>query len=61
MGKTYSIRKVGGGRGVKQTSEKEKSVLVSFPHSATPLNSINLYFSTAATTFYFYHSFLQRS
>ena len=37
MGKTYSIRKVGGGGVVKQTSEKKKRVLVSFPHSATPL------------------------
>jgi len=38
MGKTYFIRKVGGGE-VKWDSEKKKQVLVSFPHSTTPLTS----------------------
>jgi len=37
MGKTYFIRKVGGGRGSSRTLKKKKQVLVSFPHSATPL------------------------
>ena len=40
MGKTYSIRKVEGGGGVGGQAElwkKKKWVLVSFPHSATPL------------------------
>ena len=35
--KTYHLRKVGGGGGVRQGSEKKKRVLVSFPCSATPL------------------------
>ena len=42
MGKTYSIRKVGvcggGGSSLGQADLwKKKSVLISFPHSATPL------------------------
>ena len=38
MGKTYSIRKVGGGGGSSRPlKKKKKQVLVSFPHSATPL------------------------
>ena len=37
MGKTYSIRKVEGGGGSSGTLKKKKRVLVSFPHSATPL------------------------
>ena len=37
MRKTYSIRKVGVGGGSSGTLKKKKRVLVSFPHSATPL------------------------
>jgi hypothetical protein len=39
--KTYSIRKVGGGRGSSWTPKKKKRVLVFFPHSATPLGPSN--------------------
>ena len=38
MGKTYFIRKVWGGGGSSRTLKEKKGVLVSFPHSATPLH-----------------------
>ena len=37
MGKTYYIRKVRGGGVSSGPLKKKKRVLVSFPHSATPL------------------------
>ena len=40
MGKTYYIRRVeGGGESSKILKKNKKQVLVSFPHSATPLFS----------------------
>ena len=38
MGKTYHIRKVEGGGVSTGALKKKKRVLVSFPHSATPLD-----------------------
>jgi len=40
MGKTYHIRKVEGGGVSTGALKKKKRVLVSFPHSATPLHEI---------------------
>jgi len=40
MGKTYHIRKVEGGGVSTGALKKKKQVLVSFPHSATPLLEI---------------------
>ena len=37
MGKTYSVRKVEGGGVSSRPLKEKKRVLVSFPHSATPL------------------------
>ena len=40
MGKTYYIRKVRGGGVSSGPLKKKKRVLVSFPHSATPLREL---------------------
>jgi len=52
MGKTYFIRKVGvQGGGSSRTLKKKKQVLVSFPHSTTPLST----YVTIIEVTYFLH------
>ena len=48
MEKTYYIRKVLGGRVSGRTLKKKKWVLVSFPHSATPLLVLCIFFMLIA-------------